>query len=116
MLLLNCLASQFTAKGWIQTPRGLEVTLVASQDKEARGGVNVEGAGSSAEHGAVLLFGLWPLPAPAPRRRLPTCGRTLRSLSLLFTLTSLVIWFPSPQQIRSSKSEGGQRGCWKQAH
>lgn len=34
-----------------------------------------------------------------------TCRRTLCSVSLL---TSLVIWFPSPQQIRSSKSKGGR--------
>lgn len=36
--------------------------------------------------------------------------RTLPSLSVLFTLMSLVIWLPSPEQIRSSKSGVGGGG------
>lgn len=112
------LFGQFRTKGWIHTCSGLEVTSGASQNKEAPGGVNVGATGFSSERCELLaaqVLGCHQV--PTLKHRQVTCRRTLLSVFPSCLLEQgLVIWFPSPQQIRSSKSEGGQRGCWKQAH
>lgn len=109
------LFGQFRTKGWIHTCSGLEVTSGASQNKEAPGGVNVGATGFSSELLAAQVLGCHQV--PTLKHRQVTCRRTLLSVFPSCLLEQgLVIWFPSPQQIRSSKSEGGQRSCWKQAY
>lgn len=103
------------SKDWTQTCPGLEVTPGASHHKEAPDSrdvglwtfaLNAVGWGRSPSSWLLVLQQACLLPAG---------GRSVL-FPLMFTPTSLVIWFPSPEQIRSSKSKGGQRGCWKQAH